>query len=152
MIQRKQSLFILAAVVLSIICLCLPLGTFGGDAANSATAYNLWLSNQAGQKFFTTWPLFAILLPSVALGIYSIFLYHNRIVQARLCTFNLLLLVGWYVVFSVFGNVLGGESAGMAFSPSWSSALPAFAIVFYFMARKAILADEKLVRDADRIR
>lgn len=152
MIQRKQTLFILAAVILSIACLCLPIGTFGDGGANSATEYNLWMTNEAGQKFFTTWPLFAILVPSAALGAYTIFLYHNRIVQARLCSFNMLLLIGWYIVFSVFGNLLGGDASGMSFTPSWASFLPAFAIILYFMARKAILADEKLVRAADRIR
>lgn len=150
MLQRKQTLHILFAVALCVFCLCMPIGNYGAGL-NSAVEYNLFLVNQmTGQKFFSTWPLFAILVASTALGICSIFMYHNRIAQARVCALCMLLLVGWYVVYAVFSNLLGGGN--MSFSPSVSGILPAFAIVLYFMARKAILADEKLVRDADRIR
>lgn len=151
MIQRKQSVFIFLAVVLCVVCLCMPIGNYGAGALNAAVEYNLFLENQTtGQRFFSTWPLFAIMVASAALGIYSIFMYHNRIAQARVCSLNMLLLVGWYVVYAVFTNLLGGGN--MSFTPTLPGVLPAFAIVFYFMARKAILADEKLVRDADRIR
>lgn len=152
MIQRKQSLFLLAACIFCLLSMCLPLGVFGGDGTPAATEYSLWISNGQGQRFFSSWPLFAIMLPTTVLEAYTIFMYHNRIVQARFCTFSIFLLVGWYIVFGAFGQLLGGEVSGMAFHPSWPAVFPALAIILLFMARQAILADEKLVRAADRIR
>ena len=150
MIQRKQTLFMLVAVVLSILCLSLPIGTFMNEGMRVATEYKLWLYTMQGTRQFTTCPLFVILLLSAILGIYTIFAYHNRVIQARLCTFNMLLIVGWYILFTVFSQILGGK--GVEFQMEIGSGAPAFAIAMYFLAYKAIWADEKLVRAADRIR
>lgn len=149
MIQRKQTVYLAIAVALSLICLCSPIGRFCGETLNTTVEYNLWIANQAtGQKFFSTWPLFAILVLSTALGVCSILMYHNRIAQSRICTFAMMLLVGWYLVYAVLSKLLG---MGL-FTPSWQAFLPAISIVLYFMSRKAIIADERLVRAADRIR
>ena len=64
--------------------------------------------------------------------------------------FNMLLLFGWYVVFAVIVFYQG--DAASQFKASLTSAIPAISIILHFMARKAILADEALVRSADRIR
>ena len=152
MIQRKQSIFLLLAVILSVVCLCIPIGTFDVGGLSTVTEYNLWLVDGQGQHQFSCWPLFAILLPSSALGLYTLFLYHNRRFQARMCTFNMFLVIGWYIVYAVFSNVLGSPASGTTFQIEFGGALPAFALVFYFLAYKGIMADEKLVRAADRIR
>jgi len=152
MIQRKQTIFLLLAVILSVVCLCIPVGTFDVGGLHTVTEYNLWLLDGQGQHTFTCWPLFAILLPSSALGCYTIFLYHNRRTQAKFCTFNMFLLIGWYIVYAVFSNVLGSATSGTVFSIEIGGGLPALAIAFYFLAYKGIMADERLVRAADRIR
>ena len=150
MVQRKQTLFMLVAVVLSVLCLCLPIGTFYAEGMRMGTEYNLWIYTMQGARDFSVCPLFIILLLSSVLGIYSIFTFHNRIFQARLCVFNMLLLIGWYIVFGVFSQVLGGGN--ITFELEFASVAPMFAIVMYFMSYKAIWSDEKLVRAADRIR
>lgn len=150
MIQRKQTVFMLVAVILSILCLCLPIGTFYAEGMRMGTEYNLWIYTMQGTRDFSVCPLFIILLLSSALGIYSIFAYHNRLLQARLCVFNMLLLIGWFIVFAVFSQVLGGGN--VKFELELASFAPMFAIAMYFMSYKAIWADEKLVRSADRIR
>ena len=150
MIQRKQTLFMLVAVVLSILCLSLPIGTFMNEGMRVATEYNLWLYTMQGTRQFTTCPLFVLLLLSTILGIYTIFAYHNRVIRAGLGTFNMLLSVGGYILFTGFSQILGGK--GVEFQMEIGSGAPAFAIAMYFLAYKAIWADEKLVRAADRIR
>ena len=151
MIQRKQTIFLFLAFILSLLCMCLPIGTFDAGGLHPVTEYNLWLVDAQGHRAFNCWPLFAIMLPSSALGVYSIFLYRNRRFQARLCTFNILLLMGWYIVYGVFANVLGGVSGG-SFQIEMAGGFPALAIAFYFLAYKGIMHDEQLVRAADRIR
>lgn len=152
MIQRKQTIFLLAAVLLTIICLCMPLGTFVSESVvgEKAVMYNLWIAKTNAPYDFSVLALFAILLLTCPIGLLAIFTYRNRIAQSRFCMFNVLLVLGWYVVYVVMALNLK-ETLGH-FNISYSSVLPAVSIILYIMARKAILADEALVRSADRIR
>jgi hypothetical protein len=153
MIQRIQTVYLLVAVVLTMACLCLKIGAFTLGGVVVLDEYNLWVTNALGGHAFHTWPLFALLVLSAAIGVYSIFIYGNRLVQARFCMFNALLLAGWYILYTVYSQVLAGQDGQMlAFRPGIPAAFPAVAIVLYMMARRSILADEKLVRAADRIR
>ena len=152
MIQRIQTLYLIAAVVLSVACLCLKIGVFSFGGFTILNEYNLWVTDAMGTRRFDTWPLFSVLVLSAAMGIYSIFMFNNRILQARFCLFNVLLLLGWYILYIVYGQILGDGVERVSFTPALSGILPACAIVLYMRARKAILSDEKLVRAADRIR
>ena len=145
MIQRKQTLFLLLALALTVLCLCLPLGHYTHGMTDAGTLYNLWISATDGKHDFSVWALFAILLITCPITICAIFGYRNRIVQSRFCMFNMLLILGWYIVFTV---IVAGKDTKL----SVSTILPVVALILNFMAHKAIIADEKLVRDADRIR
>ena len=141
MIQRKQTLYILAAIIMTVICLCMQIGSFKAAGLEVARVYNLWYTDPLGKHHFDTWPLMAI------------FLYRNRKLQALFCLFNALLIVGWYVCYFVVGQTVGDKSWGSVdFRPSWPAVFPAIACILYLMARHAIIADEKLVRSMDRIR
>ncbi|MGN1375991.1 MAG: DUF4293 domain-containing protein [Prevotella sp.] len=152
MIQRKQTLYILAAVILTIVCLCLPLGFFNNNTEISAESilYNLWIVSPDGAHNWSVWALFGIQVVTCAIAVVAIFSYHNRIVQSRYCLFNILLLLGWHAVLVMY--VLGLKDSLGAFKPSLTAIFPLISIILYIMARKAILADEALVRAADRIR
>jgi len=51
------------------------------------------------------------------------------------------------------GQTVGDKSWGtVSFRPTWPAVLPAIALILYLMARRAINADERLVRSMDRIR
>lgn len=152
MIQRIQTLYLLAAVALSIVCLCLQIGTVSADGMAVAREYNLWVMSADNAVSWSVWPLFAVLTLTSAIGVYAIFMFHNRILQARFCLFCSLLVVGWYIIYAVLGQVIADSSANQAFSPSLTAALPLVSLVLYILARRAILADERLVRAADRIR
>jgi hypothetical protein len=66
----------------------------------------------------------------------------------------MLLVLGWYILFAVFSQTLGNvaDMIDLTFRPEIAAALPCVSTILYLMARHAILADEKLVRAADRIR
>ena len=152
MIQRKQTIFLLLAVILTVVCLCLPLASFTPESAvgGKSVMYNLWITSPDGAYDFSVWALFAILLITCPIALVAIFSYHNRKAQSRFCMFNILLSLGWYVVFAVTAFGLKGSMG--KFDVSFNAILPAVSMILYFMARKAILADEALVRSADRIR
>lgn len=149
MIQRKQTLFLLAALIATFVCLCLPVAVFVPEGmGTSMPMFNLWVVEGSGNHNFTPWPLFAVLLLTTPINIAAIFGYRNRKQQARMCAFCMFLIVGWYAVYAVFSQWLDFGQ----FRVQWPAALPFVALVFYFLARKGILADEALVRAADRIR
>lgn len=152
MIQRKQTIFLLIAVILTVFCLCLPLGTFTSESVlgEKHDMYNLWIAMADGSHDYSIWALFVIQLLTCPIALIAIFMYHNRIVQSRFCTFNIFLIIGWYIVYKVFALNLEGTYG--QFSMSYTSVFPLISLILYFMARKAILADEALVRAADRIR
>ena len=53
----------------------------------------------------------------------------------------------------VVSQTVGDKSWGTVdFRPTWPAVFPAIAFILYIMARRAINADEKLVRSMDRIR
>ncbi|WP_294744268.1 DUF4293 family protein [uncultured Prevotella sp.] len=83
--------------------------------------------------------LLAALMALVALV--TIFLYRNRPLQTTLC--NLVMSVGimFYITLAVKQPVM-----------EWFLALPLAGVLLTFLARKAIVKDEKLVRSLDRIR
>lgn len=149
MIQRKQTLFLLAALIATVVCLCMPVATFLPQGLGaSQPMYNLWVVEGSGNHNFAPWPLFAVLLFTTPINVMAIFGYKNRRQQARLCTVCIGLIVGWYIAYAFLSQVLDFGT----FKVTWQAALPFVAFVCYYLARRGILADEALVRAADRIR
>lgn len=91
MIQRKQTLFLLFAVIAIAICLFLPVAsiaakTMGGDTM----VYNLGVVGEAGMQISTTCvPLFLLLAVSAIIALVNIFLYKNLKLQKSLCSLAL---------------------------------------------------------------
>ncbi len=159
MIQRIQSVYLLLASILCVVCLCLPVATLlvtdaklAIEASATQQVYNLWIVSGDGARQFTTCPLFLLLLCSASLMLYTIFAYRNRMMQSRLCLFISLLLLGWHILYAVYSQILVGAGSGGAFQGSFAAVLPFVSLVLTVLARRRIIADEKLVRAADRIR
>lgn len=157
MIQRIQTIYLLVAAICSVVCLSLPLGRYVDDGLLTAKLYNLCIMQMGGAEHvfsFAAVPLFVILLLVVVISLYTVFMYRNRKLQMRLCSFSSLLVIGWYIVYAVLAKLWGGsiDVTSLSFAPGVGAALPAVALIFNLMARRAINADEKLVRAADRIR
>ena len=151
MIQRKQTLYLLLALIATTICLCLPIGTFVPTGMGvDMPVYNLWVVTPSGHDF-SVWVLFFLLLLTCPITIAAIFLYKNRKVQAKLCLLNILLMVLWYT-FYVFYALTLGDDLQATFHFEVIAFLPFVALLLYILARKGILADEALVRSMDRIR
>lgn len=126
MIQRIQSIYLFAGAIWTFLC--------------ALVGFN---------SFFVG--LTALLIISSALAIYTIFKYNDRKKQIKLCNINLLLLILWYAIESILPYVCD-KYASAEGQFSWECFLPFLSMVMYVMARRGIKADEKLIRDADRIR
>ncbi|MBF1403657.1 MAG: DUF4293 domain-containing protein [Prevotella histicola] len=150
MIQRKQTVFLFLALLATIACLCLPVGSFEPQGMGTENQLmNLWINEANGGRNFSVWALFAILLVTCPINTFAIFDYHNRKRQARFCMFSMLMIIGWYIVYGVFSQVL---MPGFTFHVGLAACLPLIAFILLWLARHSILADEALVRAADRIR
>jgi hypothetical protein len=156
MIQRKQTLFLLVAVIASLLCFFMPIGVILPKGMGGVVSlYNLGFVDDNGTIIVsgTCLPLFILLAVSTALSLATIFLYKNRKLQLSLCATNLLLSVLWYIDYALlfFGMVTVPEVEGNV-EVKFAACLPLIAIIMVVLARKGVADDEKLVRAADRIR
>lgn len=152
MIQRKQSVFLLFAAIVSVVSLCLPIGVLKPvEIGVDSVVYNLSIQGGNGILDFSVAPLFCILSVSVVVSLATIFLYNNRKLQIKLCSWNMLLLFIWYVAYGVLAYVKT-DSMNVELKMSFAFILPLVSIILIYMARKGVIADEALIRAADRIR
>lgn len=153
MIQRKQTIYLLLALVAVVVCLTQPVAVFHADGmAPSREMFNLFVVSQeaAPSASLPVFPLFILLLLSCPLMVWAIFAFKNRMRQALLCTVCNVLCLLWIALYCVLGYAIGID--GYHFTMLWPACLPAIALIFLSMAHRGIMADERLVRAADRIR
>ncbi len=100
-----------------------------------------------GMFYFLAWPLFVVQMLSSVLSVYTIFIYKQRLRQAKLCLINIFINLAWYVALAVLI-----QRGILSENIPWEACMPMIVAILCFMARKAIIADEKLVKAADRIR
>ena len=70
--------------------------------------------------------------------------------QAACCLVSILACLVWYIALIVYSKQVAPDAAD--FQLAVSDAIPAVCAILNLMARKAIIADEKLVKSMDRIR
>lgn len=150
MIQRKQSLFLLIAFILTLVCLCSPVAELcSDDMKANVMMYNLWLSD-GGKHNYSVAALFVLLIITLPINIKAIFSFNDRKLQSRLCLYNIILSLLWYVV--LVATVLVLKEDAYTLQIKLQITFPLISLILHFMARRAIIADERLVRAADRIR
>ncbi len=150
MIQRIQTLYLLAVVALGIALIWQPVVQF--VTLEEAAQMQVWeLSALGGAPIQGVWGLLVttILIPLLAL--IDIFLYNKRILQARLNIFTVMLCLGYYGVLAIY-IWLAKMSLGVEWHILPYASFPLVCMVLTLMATRRILKDEALVRAADRIR
>lgn len=154
MIQRIQTLYMLAAAILSAVCLFLPVASLVPEDVDVASrVYNMFiLSGSSVYEYdFGVCGMFIALLISCLLTVVAIFRFRRRVLQARMCLWAAVLLLIWLALY-VFCFFTAGEARDASFVIKPAAVLPLISLVLTLLARRAILKDEALVRAADRIR
>ena len=163
MLQRIQTLYLLAAFALCLGCLCMPIAHFLVGDNQSCTMnsffdsyaqvdmYNLWLVSEGKHVFYFCPVLMGILFIAAALVFLDIWLYKRRALQMRVATFCMILLIFWYIAYGIICFYLLNPTLSL-FRPHWAAALPAAALILLYLAFRGILKDEMLVRSLDRLR
>ena len=150
MIQRIQTVYLLLAVAVLTVCLCLPIGSVEPQGMGVPAAwYNLGLA--MGQGFDARPIPFACLVVTGALSLLAIFQYRHRARQMRLCLACVVLCVLWYAYY-LFGALVSLPVGGATFHVRFAACLPLVAIILFVLAHRGIKADDRLVKSMDRIR
>ncbi|KXB82157.1 hypothetical protein HMPREF3034_01780 [Prevotella sp. DNF00663] len=153
MLQRKQTLFLLATIVVICFCLYLPIAHYTPPTGISkgAILFNLATYNHLESGIdFSNCPLFIVQSLSAIIAIITIFLYKNRQLQVKFCNGGIILQLIWYALYGFYlysnHDILGSAHINFA------ACLPLITIILLYLARHGIVADEKLVKSMDRIR
>lgn len=146
MLQRIQTVYLLIAAVASGSVFALPF--FKGAASNGAQFFNDGLFDTQDHVSLMAMATIAILD-----AVMTVFLFNNRKRQGLFCLLvgavNLLLIA---VMFGVLSIQIPISEVFSKFQLGLGSVMPLVATVFALLARRSILADERLVRSADRLR
>lgn len=144
MLQRIQTVYLLIVVGLMTALCFTPMATYAADGTEGAfVAFDFWWIGA----------LFAL---AALLAFVVVWLYKNRLLQVRLLCAELVLLVGaqafalWYAIgFTKNVEALGEITMSSIKTPTF---FPAVCLILVWLAIRAILKDERLVRSLDRIR
>lgn len=155
MIQRIQSIFLLLAAISMTVFMFFPLWEVqGADAENlQLTAFYLTELSQGVQNQTTTFYLAILGACSIALSIFSLVSFKDRIKQIKLNAFNSIIvsvtaavIVYWVIKTE---DIIPNATAR---DPKIGFMMLILVIVFNRLATTFIRKDEKLVKDADRLR
>lgn len=149
MIQRKQSVYLLLAVIAIVCALCLPIGYFVDGT--TLLAFKPMGVTLADGSLLSTWGLFVLLVLGAVIPACTIFLFRNRRLQMRMTIFHIILLVGYYFVLLLFFSVLK-KDLNCTFQFNWAICLPMVAIILDWLAFGGIRHDDEMVKAADRLR
>ena len=149
MIQRIQTLYLLAIVALGIALIWQPVIQL---ITPEGTDLQVWeLSALGGAPIQGLWGLLVTTILIPVLALIDIFLFKKRLLQARLNIFLAMLCLGYYGVLAIYI-----WQAKLALGVEWHilpcASFPLVCFVLTLMATRRILKDEALVRAADRIR
>lgn len=154
MIQRIQTLYLLVVTAMMACTLFLPIAYFNvaGDTTYTLTAFSM--NGITGP----IWLVGVLLAVATLLPFVTIFLFKNRKIQIGLCAAEFVLQLGTLLVFALFFWVLmpqavsevGVELVSKNFG--WAAVLPIASMPLTYLAGRAILKDEVLVKSLDRIR
>jgi len=152
MIQRIQSVYLLVATILLGSVFVYPFAELlSSDGQCFIFSFNgLSIDNEEGMYLLTIPPIILLAITTL-LPFVSIFLYKKRVIQMRMNSLNIFLIIGYmglnYYYIQNFSKQLNG-----VVSYEITSIFPFVAAVLTYLAIRAIGKDEALIRSMDRIR
>lgn len=172
MIQRKQTLHLLAIVALMVAMLFMPLATMTFAAKStdqqavmtidgsqsltqSEVRLDVWGIYYDGQKDVSTTYLLVLVILTTVVAAVNIFLFKHRWLQLRLCFVLAIMQVGliaFIVMYLLKLNSAAATDLTAAIRYSIVDLFPLFALFFTWMAYRGVVKDIALIRSLDRIR
>lgn len=157
MIQRIQSVYLAVAAVIGLVYFFLPISTVNvGDTLYVVKASGIYYQ-EGGNLIFDApvLTLSSVLLFQILLSAITIFQFKNRGLQVKLTNLNLALVVACIALTFLYADSTPEkveEGMNFAVTYSYGSIAPLISLISVFLARTAILKDDKLVKSLDRLR
>jgi hypothetical protein len=151
MLQRIQTVYLLGAfsVILALFFTDVAIISASGGSFNLNGFHISHLSGNSTVSFFIWLKIFGYMLSFLIL--LTVFLYKNRKIQMKLCILNifiaLALLAMLYYMLKLQSLV---QFSDISFQ--YPVLFPLVAVVLLFMAYRAILKDDRLIKSLDRLR
>jgi multidrug transporter EmrE-like cation transporter len=153
MIQRRQSLFLAASILLLVFSYFIPFGTImHGEELLFIRSYGLKSADGNYLPDISTYWFHLPLSLIVLLNGYTLFKYRERKSQIIWLKFTFLLFAVSFVLLSMFISGIPAALPGSVLTAGPAIACPFLALLLNWLAARAIRKDEELVRSVDRIR
>ena len=154
MIQRIQTLYLLLAAGLVACAAFLPLASFA-SGGEEFRLYAFGLRTADGETVQSTLYMGILLALALVLPLTTIFLFKRRMLQFRLGVVEMILLLGAQIVMGIYYFLSYRLFSSFEFhaqSVKLPLVLPLIAMIFTYLAVRAIFRDELMIRSMDRIR
>ena len=150
MIQRIQTIYFIVVALLFTLSFALPYVDFLTTSGSATLQYFMLNFENNNVTYF--WPAALIALLTIVTTIITILKYNNRIMQIKYCYIISSLIALFYI--SLLGHVLMLSSLINAETIKWNPCiiLPVLSLPLTLLAKRAIRADEQLVRSSERLR
>lgn len=154
MIQRIQSLFLLAATILSTITIFHPLSSMILPEKIEAEffTYGLMIVEDSSQMLYNTFPIVILAVVTTLLNFIAILTYKRRELQMRICVYNILLTIGLIISIFCYYFLIRKNLHVLTHSFSYSIVLPFINVILIFQAFRGIRRDDLLLKSYNRLR
>ena len=155
MIQRIQSLYILAALAMMVVMLFSP---FAEIAATDGSIYNFGsigltrLEGDGWLRISGAIPLMVLIVVIAVLLLIAIFLFRKRRLQMRLCAYSIILEFGLIGLVYYYFYLAFRDIAVSNYAFRFPVIIPVLSIILLYLAFRGIRKDDILVRSIDKIR
>jgi len=152
MIQRIQTIYLLAASILLGLMIQNPIASFLiDDKVYDLLSYKLVNSADEKDMIFTNYPLAVLIGIAAVLALVTIFFYKNRKLQMRFTLFNWILTLSIYIMIGYYYYQIQSVKE-VLFTFRVQIVFPLIAFILLFLAFKGIKKDEEIIQSLNRIR
>ncbi len=149
MIQRKQTLFLAASVILFLSTFGFPFGTIGTHELRN---YKVISADGTAVEGINTYYFSIPLAIASLISAYAIFLYNNRQRQMAIVRLSFIFYAASFALMSLYIMNAVKVLEGQPFSLGISFFLPFAAFFANLIALRGIKKDEQLIKSLDRLR
>jgi len=157
MIQRKQTIYLFFAGLITLTLLFIPFGAFQMEGTN-CFEYNAFAIKNYSEGIAILHPIgnAILLIVTSVLSFLTIFFYKNRKLQLKLISINMFaILLAIFSIVYLYPNIIYSKNVNLANTKieyNYVIIIIFVAAVGLYLAKKAIMKDEAMIKSADRLR
>jgi hypothetical protein len=152
MLQRRQTLFLLGAFILSLLMFTGPVSLITIEGGEIILKHSGAYDMNGEDLGVSTWPMTVYFGMVSALIFFSIFSYLNRVRQMRIVLFLMIFSAGMLALIIYYVHYIKTNFDGLQNIFQWRIVIPPIILILLYLAFKGIQKDELMIKAYDRIR